>query len=34
MVLGGRCDKDVYGLGGGKCHRMLQMSLPRGLYRA
>ncbi|KAL6327535.1 hypothetical protein AAG906_021626 [Vitis piasezkii] len=33
-VPGKRCDEDVYGLGGGECHRMLQMSLPMGLYRA
>ena len=27
-------DEDVDGIGGGECHRMLQMSLLIGLYRA
>ena len=34
MVSGKRRDEDVCGLGGGECHRMIQMSLPMGLYRA
>ena len=33
MVPGKRRDEDVCGLGGGECHRMIQMSLPIGLYR-
>ena len=27
-------DEDVDDIGGGECHKMLQMSLPMGLYRA
>ena len=27
-------DGDVDGISGGECHRMLQMSLPMGSYRA
>ena len=34
MVPGKRRDEDVCGLGRGECHRMIQMSLPIGLYRA
>ena len=34
MVPGKRRDEDVCGLGRGECHRMIQMSLPMGLYRA
>ena len=33
-VPGRRRDEDVYGLGGGECHKLIQMSLPIGLYRA
>ena len=27
-------DEDVCSLGGGECHKLIQMSLPIGLYRA
>ena len=26
-------DEDIDDIGGGKCHKMLQMTLPMGLYR-
>ena len=26
-------DWDVDGMGGGECHKMLQMTLPMGLYK-
>ena len=32
MVLGGRCNEDVEGIGGEECHKLLQMTLPMGLY--
>ena len=34
MVSGKRRNEDVCGLGGGECHKLIQMSLPMGLYRA
>ena len=27
-------DEDVCGIGGGECHKLIQMSLPMALYRA
>ena len=29
-----RRDEDVCGIGGGECHKLIQMSLPMALYRA
>ena len=34
MVPSKRRDEDVCGLGGGECHKLIQMSLPMALYRA
>ena len=31
---GRRHDEDVYGISGGECHKLIQMSLPMALYRA
>ena len=28
-----RCDEDVCSIGGGECHKLIQMSLPMALYR-
>ena len=33
-VPGRRRDEDVCGIGGGECHKLIQMSLPMALYRA
>ena len=33
-VSGRRRDENVYGIGEGECHKLIQMSLPMALYRA
>ena len=33
-VSGRRRDEDVCGIGGGECHKLIQMNLPMALYRA